>query len=398
MCRPVVRRYLIRYTPEMKKNDTDKKAIALHKKLGGKIRVQPTAPVRNRADLSLVYTPGVAAVSMLVAKDPSKAREYTIKGKMVAVISDGSAVLGLGNIGALGALPVMEGKAALFKTFANVDAFPIVLDTQDTEEIIETVLRIAPAFGGINLEDIAAPKCFEIERRISEKLDIPVMHDDQHGTAIVVLAGLINAVKVVKKDLNKCIVVVSGVGAAGVATIKLVHKFAPNARIIAVDSVGIISKDRVDLNSTKKELVEGGVIHTERGGDLANALMGADIFLGVSKPGVITADMIKKMNRDPIIFAMANPTPEIMPSEAKKGGAKVIATGRSDFPNQVNNSLAFPGVFRGALDNGITKITDDIKLKAAKAIAALVKKPTPEKILPDMFDKRVAPAVAKAVR
>ena len=382
----------------MKKNDTDKKAIALHKKLGGKIRVQPAAPVRNRADLSLVYTPGVAAVSMLVAKDPSKAREYTIKGKMVAVISDGSAVLGLGNIGALGALPVMEGKAALFKTFANVDAFPIVLDTQDTEEIIETVLRIAPAFGGINLEDIAAPKCFEIERRISEKLDIPVMHDDQHGTAIVVLAGLINAVKVVKKDLNKCIVVVSGVGAAGVATIKLVHKFAPNARIIAVDSVGIISKDRVDLNSTKKELVEGGVIHTERGGDLANALLGADIFLGVSKPGVITADMIKKMNRDPIIFAMANPTPEIMPSEAKKGGAKVIATGRSDFPNQVNNSLAFPGVFRGALDNGITKITDDIKLKAAKAIAALVKKPTPEKILPDMFDKRVAPAVAKAVR
>ena len=386
------------YTLAMKKDDTAAKAIALHKKLGGKIRIQPSAPVKNRADLSLVYTPGVAAVSLLVAKDPEKAREYTIKGKMVAVISDGSAVLGLGNIGALGALPVMEGKAALFKTFANVDAFPIVLDTQDTEEIIETVLRIAPAFGGINLEDIAAPKCFEIERRIVEKLNIPVMHDDQHGTAIVVLAGLINAVKVVKKDLNKCIVVVSGVGAAGVATIKLVKKYAPGARIIAVDSVGIISKERSDLNATKKELVDAGTIHTERSGDLANALLGADIFLGVSKPGVITAEMIKKMNRDPIIFAMANPTPEIMPHEAKKGGAAVIATGRSDFPNQVNNSLAFPGIFRGALDNGVTKITDDIKLKAAKAIASLVKKPTAQMILPDMFDKRVAPAVAKSVR
>lgn len=382
----------------MKSKNVASKAIALHKKLGGKIRIQPTAPVKNRSDLALVYTPGVAAVSSLVAQDPKKAREHTIKGKMVAVVSDGSAVLGLGNIGPLGALPVMEGKAALFKTFAGVDAFPIVLDTQDTDAIVETVLRIAPGFGGINLEDIAAPKCFEIERRIAEALDIPVMHDDQHGTAIVVLAGLINAAKVVKKDLNECVAVVSGVGAAGVATIKLLKLYAPKIRIIAVDSVGIISKDRKDLNPIKQMLLAEGIIHGEDGGNLSAALMGSDIFLGVSKPGVITKDMVKSMAKNPIIFAMANPIPEIMPDEAKRGGAAVIATGRSDFPNQVNNSLAFPGIFRGALDNKITKITEEIKLKAAKAIASLIKKPVADKILPDMFDKRVAKAVAKVVR
>ncbi|MHB1086668.1 MAG: NAD(P)-dependent malic enzyme [Minisyncoccota bacterium] len=382
----------------MKKNDNAKKALALHKKLGGKIRIVPAAPVRNRADLALVYTPGVAAVSSLVAKNPALAREYTMKGRTVAVISDGSAVLGLGNIGALGALPVMEGKAALFKTFADIDAVPIVLDTQDADEIVETVLRIAPAFGGINLEDIAAPKCFDIERRVIDALDIPVMHDDQHGTAVVVLAGLINAMKVVKKEMNASTVVVAGVGAAGVAVMKLVKKFAPKAKIIAVDSKGIVWKGRTDLNSTKQRLIDEKTIFAEGEGDLAAALDGADVFLGVSQPNTLTAHMIRTMGRDPIIFAMANPTPEIMPDEAKKGGAKVIATGRSDFPNQINNSLAFPGIFRGALDNKVRKITDNHKVKAAQAIAGLIKKPTVNQIVPDMFDKRVAKAVAKVIR
>ncbi|TSC86161.1 MAG: Malic enzyme [Parcubacteria group bacterium Gr01-1014_8] len=382
----------------MKKNDNAKKALALHKKLGGKIRILPAAPVRNRADLSLVYTPGVAAVSSHVAKHKQDARIYTMKGRMVAVISDGSAVLGLGNIGALGALPVMEGKCALFKTFADVDAVPIVLDTQDADAIVDTVIRIAPAFGGINLEDIAAPKCFEIEQRVIDALDIPVMHDDQHGTAIVVLAGLINSMKVVKKDMNKCTLTVSGVGAAGVATMRLLKRYAPKVKILAVDSTGIVWSGRDDLNSTKKELIRNKTIFAESGGDLSKALINSDVFLGLSRPGVINAAMIKKMARDPIIFAMANPLPEIMPDEAKKGGAKVIATGRSDFPNQVNNSLAFPGVFRGALDNRVRRITDEMKIKAAKAIAGLIKKPGTQKILPDMFDKRVAKQVAKAVR
>lgn len=382
----------------MTKNKTAKKALALHKKLGGKIRIVPAAPVKNRADLALVYTPGVGFVSSYVAENPKEARMYTMKGRTVAVVSDGSAVLGLGNIGALGALPVMEGKAALFKTFAGVDAVPIVLDTQDADAIVETVIRIAPAFGGINLEDIAAPKCFEIEERLIRALDIPVMHDDQHGTAIVTLAGLVNAMKVVKKDLNKCWVTVSGVGAAGVATMKLIKQYAPHVNILAVDSVGIIWNGRDDLNSTKKDLIKEGIIFAEDGGDLAKALIDADAFLGLSKPGVLTSDMVRTMAKDPIIFAMANPIPEIMPDEAKKGGAAVVATGRSDFPNQVNNSLAFPGVFRGALDNKVTKITPDIKLKAAKALASLVKKPTAKNILPDMFDKRVAKVVAKAVR
>ena len=382
----------------MKRKTTGEKAMVLHKKLGGKIRIVSATPIKNRTDLSLVYTPGVGAVSMHLAKKPEDARIYTMKGRSVAIVSDGSAVLGLGNIGALGALPVMEGKAALFKLFADIDAVPIVLDTQDPDAIVETVLRIAPAFGGINLEDIAAPKCFDIEERLIRALDIPVMHDDQHGTAIVCLAGLINAMKVVKKDLRTASVVVSGVGAAGVAVMKLIKQYAPSVHIIAVDSVGIIGKQRDDLNGTKKDLIKDEIIVGDKAGDLAEALRGADVFLGLSKPGVLTAALVKTMARNSIIFAMANPTPEIMPDEAKKGGAVVIATGRSDFPNQVNNSLAFPGVFRGALDNRVTKITPEIKLKAAKALASLIKKPTAQKILPDMFDKRVAKTVARAVR
>lgn len=378
------------------KKDVSKQALALHKKLGGKIRILPAAPVRNRADLALVYTPGVAAVSSFVAKNPTKAREYTMKGRTVAVISDGSAVLGLGNIGALGALPVMEGKAALFKTFANVDAVPIVLDTQDTDEIVETVLRIAPAFGGINLEDIAAPKCFEIERRVIDALDIPVMHDDQHGTAVVVLAGLINAAKVVKKKLESMRIVISGAGAAGTATANLLRQVGTR-HILVLDSKGLIGIHRDDLSPHKMALA-GYTNPEDLSGGLEQALDGADVLIGVSGPGLATAKDIRRMAKDSIVFALANPTPEIMPDEAKKGGAVVIATGRSDFPNQVNNSLAFPGIFRGALDNKVRKITDEMKIKAAKAIAGLIKKPTAEKILPDMFDKRVAPAVAKVIK
>jgi malate dehydrogenase (oxaloacetate-decarboxylating) len=372
----------------------DKKALALHKKLKGKIRVVPTLPVRNRKDLALVYTPGVAAVSSYVAKNPQEAREYTIKGRMVAVISDGSAVLGLGNIGALGALPVMEGKCALFKTFADVDAVPIVLDTQDADEIVETVLRIAPAFGGINLEDIAAPKCFEIEQRIIESLDIPVMHDDQHGTAVVVLAGLLNALKVVGKKIEKVQVVISGAGAAGHAVAVLLR--AAGARnIIVLDSKGIIDTTRPEPH--KRELADFTNPQKKTGG-LREALEGADVLIGVSGPGLANAEDIKLMNSKAIVFALANPNPEIMPDEAKKGGAAVIATGRSDFPNQINNSLAFPGIFRGALDHKVSKITEQMKLNAAHAIAALVKKPTANKIVPDMFDKKVAKAVAKVIK
>lgn len=377
----------------MKRPDVTKKALALHKKLGGKIRIVPAAPVRNRADLSLVYTPGVAAVSSYVAKNPKEARNYTIKGRMVAVISDGSAVLGLGNIGALGALPVMEGKCALFKTFAGVDAIPLVLDTQDADEIVRTVLAVAPAFGGINLEDIAAPKCFEIERRVAEALDIPVMHDDQHGTAVVVLAALINAFKVVGKKLSSARIVILGAGAAGTATARLLRA-AGAKNIVVLDSKGVIERSRSEPH--KQELAafnSQGVT-----GNLQDALKNADVLLGVSGPNLVKAEDIKLMAQKAIVLAMANPTPEIMPDEAKRGGAMVVGTGRSDFPNQINNSLAFPGIFRGALDHRVTKITDEMKVKAAKAIAALVKRPTPNKIVPDMFDKRAPLAVAKAIR
>lgn len=383
------------YSTSMKK-DVSKQSIALHKKLGGKIRVTPSAPIKNKADLSLVYTPGVAAVCRAIAEKPELARDYTVKGKMVAVVSDGSAVLGLKNIGGLASLPVMEGKAALFKTFGGVDAVPIVLSTQNTDEIVETVVRIAPAFGGINLEDIAAPKCFEVERRLIELLDIPVMHDDQHGTAVVVLAALLNALKVVGKDLKKAKILIVGAGAAGVATAKLLKK-AGATNILVVDSKGIVALSRTDLSSDKKELAsftnpEG------RTGTLQDAFDGADVFLGVSGPNIATAEDVRRMAEKPIVFAMANPTPEISPEEAKKGGAYVIATGRSDYPNQVNNSLAFPGIFKGALENRVRRITDEMKLKAAYAIAGLVKKPSREQIVPDMFDTRLAKAVAKVIR
>lgn len=372
------------------------RALALHKKLRGKIRIEPTMAVKDRDALSLVYTPGVAAVSSLLAKHPKEARGYTIKNKTVAVISDGSAVLGLGNIGPYGALPVMEGKCVLFKTFANVDAFPIVLSTQDPDEIVETVCRIAPVFGGINLEDIAAPKCFEIEERIISRLDIPVMHDDQHGTAIVVLAALINAAKVVKKKLPALRVVISGAGAAGTAVAKLLIK-AKIKDIILLDSKGIIVKGRRDLSPHKRELAK---ITNPRGvrGGLSDALKNADVMIGVSGPGLMNASHVKLMAKNPIVFAMANPIPEIMPEEAKMGGAAIIATGRSDYPNQVNNSLAFPGVFRGALDNRVKRITDEMKIRAAKNLATLVKRPTAKKIIPGPFDKGVFQAVAKAIR
>lgn len=378
----------------MQKKDTAAKAIALHKKLGGKLRTVPAAPLRDRKDLALMYTPGVAAVSSLVAKHPEKARDYTMKGRMVAVVSDGSAVLGLGNIGALGALPVMEGKAAIFKTFADVDAVPVVLATQDIDEIVDTVVRIAPTFGGINLEDFAAPKCFEIERRVVEALDIPVMHDDQHGTAIVVLAGLINALKVVKKKIGEVHIVISGAGAAGHAIATLLHA-AGAKHLLVLDKKGIIDGSRSEPH--KQELASFTNLEKRVGG-LCEALAGADVLIGVSGPGLAKAADIKLMAPKAIVFAMANPTPEIMPDEAKKGGAMIVGTGRSDFPNQINNSLAFPGIFRGAIDNHVRKITQKMKLNAAYAIAGLVKKPTTEKVVPDMFDPRVAKAVAKVIR
>ncbi len=385
----------------MKKKSTQKKdyaklALALHKKLGGKIRTTPAQPVHNREDLSTVYTPGVGAVSSYLAKNPGKAREYTMKGRTIAIVSDGSAVLGLGNIGPYGAIPVMEGKAVLFKSLADLEAFPIVLDTQDADEIVETVIRIAPMFGGINLEDIAAPKCFDIEARVKAALDIPVMHDDQHGTAIVVVAGLINAAKVVKKDLKKMKVVVSGAGAAGTAVANLL-KLLGVGDIVMLDSKGIILRGRKDLTPHKKELA-AFTNKRQIAGGLSEALEGADAVIGVSGPGLMNASHIKLMAKKPIVFGLANPVPEILPEEAVLGGAAVIATGRSDYPNQINNSLAFPGVFRGAIDNKVTKITDAMKLKAAKALAALVKKPTAAMIVPGTFDKRVVPSVAKAIR
>ena len=378
----------------MAKKDINAAAIALHKKLGGKIRISPAMLVKNRAELSLIYTPGVAAVSSLVAKNKKLAREYTIKKRMIAVISDGSAVLGLGNIGPYGALPVMEGKAALFKSFANVDAFPITLEQGSVDEIVETVCRIAPAFGGINLEDFKAPQCFDIEDRIKERLDIPVMHDDQHGTAIAVLAALINAAKVVDKDLRKLKIVISGAGAAGTAIAKLLLK-ARVHDIIILDSKGTIDRNRQEKH--KQDLAQKTNPREVRGG-LQDALSGADVLLGVSGPGLAQAADIKLMAQKSIVLAMANPNPEIMPEEAKKGGAFVIGTGRSDYPNQINNSLVFPGVFKGALENKVTKITDDMKLKAARNLAALVKRPTAEKIIPGPFEKGIAEAVANAIK
>ena len=364
--------------------------------IGGKIRIEPKIPVKTRQDLSIVYTPGVARVSMAIAADPHKAFTLTIKRNTVAVVTDGTAVLGLGDIGPLGALPVMEGKAMLFKQFADIDAFPICLDTKDVDEIVETIVRIAPTFGGINLEDISAPRCFEVERRLIERLDIPVMHDDQHGTAVVILAALINAARVVGKRIEDLQVVVSGSGAAGTATIKMLLD-AGVRDVIPVDRAGALNRtDRYD-NPHWRWLAENTNIENRKG-TLSEVLAGADVFIGVSAPGILTPDDIKKMGRDPIVFAMANPTPEIMPDAAAPYVA-VIATGRSDFPNQVNNLLAFPGIFRGALDVRARKITDGMLLAAARAIAAIVtdEERSAEYIIPSVFDPRVVDAVAKAV-
>ncbi len=378
------------------KRDFSKRALLAHKKLRGKIEVVSKVKVEKPLDLSMYYSPGVGAVSSYLAEYPEKARDYTIRRNTVAVVSDGSAVLGLGNIGPLSALPVMEGKAMLFKRFANVDAFPIVLSTQDTEEIVATVARIAPTFGGINLEDIAAPRCFDIEARLRQLLDIPVFHDDQHGTAMVVLAGLLNALRVVKKRLESVRIVIAGSGAAGQAIADLL--LLGGARdIVLVDSKGVLSKRRTDLDTFKCRLLERTNPRDVSGGT-ADALVGADVFVGVSKGKTVTPAMISVMAKDAIVFALANPVPEVMPHEAKRAGAVVVATGRSDFPNQINNVLGFPGIFRGALDHSVQTITDEMLLNAALNLSKLISKPTSDMIIPSPFDKRVVKAVASAIR
>lgn len=377
---------------------TNEKALQLHAEWNGKIETTSVCQVKTREDLAIAYTPGVAEPCKVIAKDKEAAYKYTIKSNTVAVVSDGSAVLGLGNIGAHAAMPVMEGKAVLFKEFGGVNAFPICLDTQDTEEIIRTVVNIAPAFGGINLEDISAPRCFEIEARLKEILDIPVFHDDQHGTAIVVLAGIINALKVVGKKKENCQIVVNGAGSAGVAITKLLLTYGfPN--VTMCDISGILSKQSENLNWMQKEMMEVTNL-SGKTGTLADALKGADIFIGVSAPNIVTPEMVSSMNRDSILFAMANPVPEIMPDAAKAAGAKVVGTGRSDFPNQVNNVIAFPGIFKGALEGRATRITEEMKLAAANAIAGLVdeKDLNENNILPEAFDSRVAEVVSNAVK
>lgn len=374
------------------------KALQMHEQWSGKLETTAKAHVNSREDLAIAYTPGVAEPCKVIAKDPEAAYKYTIKSNTVAVVSDGSAVLGLGNIGALAAMPVMEGKAVLFKEFGGVNAVPICLDTQDTEEIIRTVVNIAPAFGGINLEDISAPRCFEIETRLKELLDIPVFHDDQHGTAIVVLAGIINALKVTKKEKETCRVVVNGAGSAGVAITKLLLNYGFKD-ITMCDINGIISKDSENLNWMQKEMAKVTNLKNASG-TLADALKGADIFVGVSAPGIVTKDMVASMNKDAILFAMANPVPEIMPDLAKAAGAKVVGTGRSDFPNQVNNVVAFPGIFKGALEGRASQITEEMKLAAAKAIAGLVpdEELSEDNILPQAFDPCVAETVSRAIK
>ena len=374
------------------------KALELHEKLQGKLETVSKTPVRTREDLALVYTPGVAEPCKVIAKDPAAAYTYTMKANTVAVVSDGSAVLGLGNIGPKAAMPVMEGKAVLFKEFGGVNAVPICLDTQDTEEIIKAVTWLAPAFGGINLEDISAPRCFEIEERLKETLDIPVFHDDQHGTAIVVLAGIINALKVVGKKKEDCRVVVNGAGSAGVAITRLLLTYG-FSNIIMCDKSGILCDGAEGLNWMQEKMVKRTNLAHETG-SLADALKGADIFVGVSAPGIVTEEMVASMNSDAILFAMANPVPEIMPDLAKKAGARVVGTGRSAFPNQVNNVVAFPGIFRGALEGHAKQITDKMKLAAANAIAALVSDEdlNEDNIMPEAFDPRVADVVADAVK
>ncbi|MGN0371006.1 MAG: NADP-dependent malic enzyme [Butyrivibrio sp.] len=376
----------------------NEKALQLHEEWNGKLETASKCAIKTREDLALAYTPGVAEPCKIIAQDKEQAYKYTIKANTVAVVSDGSAVLGLGNIGPYAAMPVMEGKAVLFKEFGNVNAVPICLDTQDTEEIIRTVINIAPAFGGINLEDISAPRCFEIEERLKEALDIPVFHDDQHGTAIVVLAGIINALKVTGRKKGDCKIVVNGAGSAGVAITKLLLTYGfPD--IIMCDKSGILSSDSEGLNWMQQQMTEVTNLNHKHG-TLADALKGADIFVGVSAPGIVSPEMVASMNKDAILFAMANPVPEIMPDAAKAAGARVVGTGRSDFPNQVNNVVAFPGIFKGALEGRATTITEEMKLAAANAIAGLVAEEdlNENNILPEAFDPRVADVVSKAVK
>jgi len=381
--------------------DLDAESVELHAQLHGKLEVKSKVALASRKDLSLAYTPGVAQVCLEIAKDPTRVFDLTIKHNTVAVVSDGSAILGIGNLGAAAAIPVMEGKAVLFKEFANVDAFPICLDTQDPDEIVSIVRALAPVFGGINLEDISAPRCFDIEARLQD-IGIPVFHDDQHGTAIVVLAALLNALKVTRKDLAQCTVVFSGSGASAIACARLIRTCGASGLlpmvqdIILCDSKGIVHAGRTDLNPHKQELARL-TNRTGRSGTLSEALRGADVFIGLSQPNVVTPSMVESMNRHPIVFAMANPIPEIMPDLARQAGAVVVGTGRSDFPNQINNVLAFPGVFRGALDARATVVNDEMKVSAAKALAAAVIEPTPDRVLPDPLDKQLAYRIGAAV-
>ena len=376
----------------------NEKALKLHEEWQGKIETVSKCPIKTREDLALAYTPGVAEPCKVIADNKDAIYTYTSKANTVAVVSDGSAVLGLGNIGAYAAMPVMEGKAALFKEFGNVNAVPICLDTQDTEEIIETVIRIAPAFGGINLEDISAPRCFEIESRLKEVLDIPVFHDDQHGTAIVVLAGIINGLRLTGKKKEECQVVVNGAGSAGIAITRLLLNYGFK-HVTMCDRFGIVSKNYPDLNWMQKEMLNYTNLENKEG-TLADALNGADIFVGVSAPGIVTAEMVASMNKDAIMFAMANPVPEIMPDIARAAGARVVGTGRSDFPNQINNVTAFPGIFKGALEGRARQITEKMKLAAATALAGLVtdEELSEDFIMPDPFDPRIVDVVAKAVK
>ena len=377
--------------------DVNQISLEKHEEWGGKIETVSKAPVKNPTDLSIAYTPGVAEPCRVIAKDKEAAYKYTWKSNTVAVVSDGSAVLGLGNIGPHAAMPVMEGKAVLFKEFGGVNAVPICLDTQDTEEIIKAVTWLAPTFGGINLEDISAPRCFEIEKRLKETLDIPVFHDDQHGTAIVVLAGIINSLKIIGKAKENCRIVVNGAGSAGIAISKLLLRYGFK-HIIICDSKGIVAKDNAN-NWIKKEMCEVTNLE-DKHGSLADAMVGSDIFIGVSAPGVVTEDMVKSMNKDAIIFALSNPVPEIMPDLAKKAGARIVGTGRSDFPNQVNNVVAFPGIFKGALEGRAPQITEEMKLAAAEAIASLVPEDElcEDKVMPEAFNPKVAELVAEAVK
>lgn len=382
-------------------SDIYEQSINFHRDHHGKLEVKSKIKLETRQDLSLAYTPGVGGVSQAMTKDPNLAYDLSLKGNTVAIISDGSAVLGLGNLGAVGAIPVMEGKAILFKEFANVDAFPICLDTQDNEEIIKTIKHIAPVFGGINLEDFSAPRCFEIENRLRAELNIPVMHDDQHGTATVVLAGLINALKIRGSNKEEVKIVINGAGAAGTAIVKLLVKYGFR-HFVLCDSRGIIFKDRGDLNEEKMSLLafleENNVIYSSQQGDLSQAMMNQDIFIGVSKGDLVTQEMIKSMSKDPIVFALANPVPEIMPDLAHSAGALVVATGRSDFPNQINNVLAFPGIFRGALDNRIAQFNEQMFLRAAEALAGCVLEPTPLEVLPSVFDKTIVSKIASVIK